>query len=42
VNIHWKVKGYYDHAREHMRQGEVRLGAIGDLVAVPHVHEAAA
>jgi hypothetical protein len=42
VNIHWKVKGYYDHAREHTRQGEVRLGAIGDLVAVPHVHVAAA
>jgi hypothetical protein len=42
VNMHWQVKGYYDHARDHLRQRETRLGAVGDLLAVAHTHEAAA
>jgi hypothetical protein len=42
VNMHWQVKGCYDHERDHLRQREARLGAIGDLLAVRHPDEAAA
>jgi hypothetical protein len=42
VNMHWKAKGSYDHARDHLRQRDVGLGAVGDLLAVPHPHQAAA
>jgi hypothetical protein len=39
VDMHWKVKGYYDHAGDHVKQGSVPAGAVGDLLAVTHAHE---
>lgn len=39
VDMHWKVKGYYNHDGDHLKQGGVRSGAVGDLVAVTHAHE---
>ena len=42
VDMHWKVKGYYSHEGDHHKQQGVRSGALGDLLAVTHVHEQAA
>jgi hypothetical protein len=42
VNMHWQVRGHHDHQRDHRRQWEIRLGSVGDLLAVPHSHEQAA
>jgi hypothetical protein len=39
VDMHWKVKGCFDHAGDHCRQGSVQGGAVGDLLAVTHAHE---
>jgi hypothetical protein len=39
VDMHWKVKGYYDHRGDHLRQRGVPSGAVGDLVAEAHAHE---
>jgi hypothetical protein len=39
IDMHWKVKGCYDHAGDHFKQGSVQLGAVGDLLAVTHAHE---
>jgi hypothetical protein len=39
VNMHWKVKGYYDHLGDHLRQRGVREGTVGDLLAVAHAYE---
>jgi hypothetical protein len=42
VDMHWKVKGYYNHEGDHHKQQGVRSGAVGDLLAVTHGHEQAA
>jgi hypothetical protein len=42
VDMHWKVKGYYNHEGDHCKQEGVRSGAVGDLLAVTHGHLQAA
>jgi hypothetical protein len=43
VDMHWRVKGHcYDHEGDHRKQEGVRLGAIGNLLAVTHAHVQAA
>jgi hypothetical protein len=42
VDMHWRVKGGYDHAGDHRKQRGVRLGAVGDLLPAAHAHERAA
>lgn len=39
VDMHWRVKGYYDHAGDHLRQPGARTGMVGDLLAAAHEHE---
>jgi hypothetical protein len=42
VDMHWKVKGSYNHEGDHRKQRGVRSGAVGDLLVVTHAHEQAA
>jgi hypothetical protein len=42
VDMHWQVIGYYDHRGDHLKQGGVQTGAVGDLLAAAHPHTQAA
>jgi len=42
VDMHWRVKGGYDHAGDHRKQQGAAAGAVGDLLAVTHAHQQAA
>jgi hypothetical protein len=42
LEVRRKRRGHYDHAHQHCQQPSVRPDTIGDLVAVGHVHQAAA
>lgn len=42
VDMHRQVKGAYDHQGDHLKQMGVRVGAVGGLLAVAHLHEQAA